>query len=401
MRYINKICYVLMGLLMSASVLVGCGSKAIAPNFLFSLPLGTLPGEFKHWDRNLQKKNTSNMVFRNGVFYFSNGNRIFSVSSNGYLLDYIVNDPLLLQSYKEGSNILQGTIPFKVYPLQSIKDMAITSNGTLIIAEHTIDDSNKEIYFKKNIASINNSLLLYNQGTIQNVVIQDGTGKIVGATERIYALLNGMIALIAKEELGYTVYILDEKGRLLQKLVFDKNKFPSYTDVIYNDDESDVYQNSDNVIGMLKTIVPSYDGKHLFVQFDYYRYDTTNKNDLLTIDLFDSKIYRVNIAEHNYDKKIDIPSIYIEKNITLVRATSKGELMLVGYFNDIDKETKEALYMSPVIVYLSKQGIMKKEKILQMPDVEYDDIVFNYDEYGNIASYFLLKDRIEVYFWKH
>lgn len=390
-----------------------CNSTdTVTPRYLFSLRLGVLPGEFKQWSKSLKVKVENHFVTKSGIFYLANGDRILKISSNGYLLDYIANDPVLNRESGEGANSItiqnnESSIPFVAYPLDKVNALSVDSKGRIIMVNTVFDSNLSEAYFTDDTFANNNHLLIYDKGNIRNTIVQDGEGKISSAVKELYIQKDDSIVLITREPTIYMVYIMDSGGRLSQKIAVPIYKYPDITGQLDNEkgekSSRATLNQAVNVIGVLKNVVPSYQKKYLYVQVNYYKQIQESDGDPLEIDFLSTKVFRIDMERNVYDREVPIPVAYAKDNLNLLQINKKEQLVLVRYFTDTTGDNNEKLdanQLRPTIFFINQDGKKKRELRLDMPDITFYDYMFDVDEEGNVAGYFVLLDRVEFYWWE-
>lgn len=412
---INRNYKLVILILLITQLIISCDNQHIntkKPRFLFSLPLGTLPGEFKHWHKKINSITGNTLIIRDGVFYIGNGNRVLKLSSNGYLLDFIANYPII-EDFEDGKKIINTNvtenymgrndmfddIPYYQYPLYWVSNLAVDSQNRLLIANTLLNPYDYNFSFDQQNGGNTVSLLVYQDNKVQYNIVREGEEKNFNSVVGLYTKHNDNIVLISKDDkLSYTAYIMDKEGRLIKKILFPYGQFPRYTHLTDVLDNSDTESNM--IFGIIKTIVPSNKRDYLYVQFEYYKriYDIYGES-LSQIDILSSRIYLLNINTGEYEKVIEIPSNKANGTyFTLYNVLSNESLILASYIDERIQDTLSNL-LSPHILVMTASGKIKQEYYLELPMVEFFNLNFGVDNKGNIGAFFLLKDRVEVYWW--
>lgn len=391
-----------VSVIVTVLLFVSCSNNIqIVPKFLFKLPLGVLPGEFKHWNQSITTKLDNVITVHKNIFYIGNGSRILKMSSNGYLLDYIANDAYLVDQDQNFAVTTDNTlvesrygsqIPFTGYPLYEVQDIAVDSRGRLIFTNAIFKPSEEVTHYKNN-GDDEVYLLIYDEEKVLYNILRDGKHKYFGSTNGLYVKSNDDIVFISQENQSYVVFIMDNEGHTKEKLIFPLGEYPEY---ITNNTKTN--SNEYQYFGIINSIVPSVKKNYIYVHFYYYKYIFDSYSDsILDLPLFASRIYVVNSRTGVYEDFIDVPFLQ-DQNLLLVSVLVDESLVLVNYTQEFSEYTLSNI-LSPQVLFLSSSGRTTKFN-LEIPQIDFYDSEFTFDELGNIAAYFLLKDRIEVYRWR-
>ncbi len=308
-------------------------------HFAFSLPLGTLDGEFNVWIDGAYAFHQSTLGMDNNIFYIANGNRIMQFSSRGILLNTIDEKKL----NREIGNVQK----FSVDSQARIYFTSFDQGSVLPISAE--DDS-----IEKGL----NQLLVYDSsGGVDRYGRTGRQSFDFTAIQELHSIRDDQLFVLSLEKKGKTSYLFDSEGQITNTTFFSSNVYPQYP---FNKKEN-------NLFGDVNTVVPSYDGRHLYAQIDYYDFQKDENTDsILQIKFLDSLVFKLSLLNAEYEEHIDVSYAFIE-NLELQYVNANSELFFFDFSVGTDSEDSVA---PPKIIKTDSSGAIQSLYVLELPKID-------------------------------
>ncbi len=383
MVYIRSSAFLIF-LLYSMMFMQSCAlrSHQIEAEYLFSIPLGVLPGEFKVW-KSSSVPYRSSFFMRNGVFYIGNTNRIMVFSSTGLLINFIA--PSYEPSY---GNILQYStkgIPYYSYPIGLVGEIVSDASGKIIFSNTLISEAK---FNTTDYAVV--QLLIYENNEMKKILGRIGKEQFnFLSVKNIFIRNNSQIVVLNKDETSSTLYFFDKKGYMVKSVFFKDGRFPVYPQERYKESIA----KSTKIKAIPIAIVPSPNREIVYVHINYYNLisDEGKGENVQQVQFRRTIVYAFNTISRKYSKMIDIPSI--SSSHVLRKVMNNGNMVFLGV--EVSEEQKQ--YFS--VVLASQEGKELRHYNLFFPLDDYISYEATLNSSGKLGAYFVGDERVDVFWW--
>jgi hypothetical protein len=286
---------------LSFSSCTGRDAPSVDRENLFTLSIGRLEDQIDLFGlEGRPRALKTRLTMRDGIFYISDGNgaKVVRFTSYGDLLSMIYDpetnpQPLTLKTEFEDSDVV--TRRAIAYPLNVPGEIAVDSRKHLYVEDRLPPDRRT---FDADRRSLLDGVVLHfdGDGRFVEYLGQEGVGGspfplITG----IHVSVNDEVAVLCRLSTGWEVYWFDRDGNPLFLVHLDQDELPM--------------PKGRDARPSLDAIVPSPDGRRLYLKVDYYRETVDESTDTRAGIGYDgSLIWVMNVENGSFLESIEVPA---------------------------------------------------------------------------------------------
>ncbi len=373
-------------------LLTSCASEyLVKPETLFSIPFGSMPGNFNPWYRGISPSPNAAFTVHNDIFYIGNGNSLSAFSSSGVLLDYIAPAYALSKEQGQVAAYRENSIPYYSYPLEHVGAIGVIENRKLFFANLAV--SNTLDSFQTQAPQSAVQLLLYEDKRIKHSIGEDGLNSSnFYSIKKIFTKKNSDVVVYSVEQDAHVLYFFDKNNYFLYKLILSEKQLPLFQN------ESHVSLTASKAVkvqGLLVGAVPSLTKPYVYVQVRYYDFVAPTGNSFFEVRFHSMKVFRIDIRKQAYDREIPLSEVH--ESLVLQSITDDESLLFMGSIVPDDKSFAQTMTLLKVNQY----GLITQSYELAIPFDDFVSSAVDYDEASKkVGAYYVRDEHVSVLWWR-
>ena len=353
-------------------------NRVLEKEDLFILPMGYMADELNYFVKpDSQLPGSSDLFIRDGRVYLSSSNagKIMEMNSYGDLLGFYYNPTINPEPAQYQSEESDNPVIVKKWNFRGIEHLAV-SEDYLLVADR-VDESQSKVEDK---ILHNRIILRFNhEGEFQDAIGREGVqGTPFAYIQDLDVNSEGEMVVITKHGINYLIYWFSREGKLLYKIILDRDTLPSIDEEGWSP-------------GVPESIKPDRTEHKLYIKIDYFpEEDSPDQRSI-------SRLYTLDLDEERYSSFFEIPSLQVELNgqsldgVYEYLGATKSDLHLF-----LGSDYSGRYYLS----LIGSDGAVKTTRIMYIQD---EGILFRrffLSEDGLLAGIFYEDQGARVSWWR-
>ncbi|MBR3548926.1 MAG: hypothetical protein IKN90_02500 [Treponema sp.] len=379
------------------SLLASCGENGAVSTLkedkIFSLDYGTFEDELNVFNLNQANQINTSVAMRDGFFFIANGEakKIMEMNSYGDLLSLYYNEEANPRpSFSNSADVVSTTRKATAYPFNEISSIAVDSQKRLYVVDKFPVE--RQELDEKDDSVLSQIVLRFNEdGSFADYLGQQGPGGTpFPLIKSIYVTDSNELVVVCIKKSGCEVFWFNADGYLLFKVPLSRENIPD--------------PHSGKAVERfvtLENVIPSYDGRILYLKADYSSSHMEGKiSSLAGIDYDESLLFALDVETGKYSEPIIIPPY---RESTVEGFGSEVHNIPYDFIGITDNDWMFFMVANEggydiQMVQASGSRVLRRHLAMDRKKILYT--AFNLSNTGILSSLNILGDKAQMSWWR-